>query len=267
MRTKTSWDDEYTLLCENCGYVIEGLDPAGNCPECGKTIAESLPERRVGTPWQQSPGVWSLVRTWWMTLRHPLRTLDVMRIDGHQRKSLWDWTITLIILLPVPVCLFGIFELGQGMQLNQGIRTHGVPGAWTFTPGYFFVMIPVLTATEALGLRVIARQRGFRVPRDISKTITAHGAVGWLAMSTGLTLSFIYIAIPIALHGNPDGAFDSRLRGLIMWAWPMIGFSFLFGFLFFETFAYLGLRRCKFANRVRPESPSQGATTRVEDAQ
>ena len=35
--------------------MIEGLDTQGHCPECGKPIAESLPERRIGTPWQQSP--------------------------------------------------------------------------------------------------------------------------------------------------------------------------------------------------------------------
>ncbi|MEZ6318065.1 MAG: hypothetical protein R3B49_04810 [Phycisphaerales bacterium] len=52
------WADEYTVLCERCGYVVEGLDPAGACPECGKPIAESLPERRVGTPWQRARSAW-----------------------------------------------------------------------------------------------------------------------------------------------------------------------------------------------------------------
>lgn len=33
--------------------------------------------------------------------------------------------------------------------------------------------------------------------------------------------------------------------------WLLIALN-LPGFLFFETFAYLGLRRCKYANRTRP---------------
>ena len=46
----------------------------------------------------------------------------------------------------------------------------------------------------------------------------------------------------------------------------VISVSILYGFLFFETFAYLGLRRLKFANRVRPSAAPEGATTRDEDA-
>ena len=39
--SKREWTDEYTLLCEKCGYVIEGLDTNGNCPECGTKLIES----------------------------------------------------------------------------------------------------------------------------------------------------------------------------------------------------------------------------------
>ena len=29
------------LLCESCGYALNGLPDTGNCPECGKPVAES----------------------------------------------------------------------------------------------------------------------------------------------------------------------------------------------------------------------------------
>ena len=35
--------DEYTLLCERCGYIIEGLPTDNPCPECNRPIALSLP--------------------------------------------------------------------------------------------------------------------------------------------------------------------------------------------------------------------------------
>src|SRR4051812_23886211 len=33
--------DVRSTLCEQCGYVLDGLPTNGNCPECGKPIAES----------------------------------------------------------------------------------------------------------------------------------------------------------------------------------------------------------------------------------
>ena len=30
------------LPCRNCGYILRGLDPAGNCPECGRPISASM---------------------------------------------------------------------------------------------------------------------------------------------------------------------------------------------------------------------------------
>ena len=42
--------------CESCGYDIRGLATADRCPECGTRAAESMPERRTGTPWQRGSG-------------------------------------------------------------------------------------------------------------------------------------------------------------------------------------------------------------------
>lgn len=60
-----TWRDEYELLCERCGYSLEGLPCGGACPECGRAIAESLPQRRLGSPWQQHPGVAGWLKTVW----------------------------------------------------------------------------------------------------------------------------------------------------------------------------------------------------------
>jgi len=41
--------------CPESGHMLEALPNEPNCPECGKPISESLPERRAGTPWQRKP--------------------------------------------------------------------------------------------------------------------------------------------------------------------------------------------------------------------
>ena len=40
------------LLCEACGYVLNGLPPTGRCPECGKPIADSIGENRIAPSWE-----------------------------------------------------------------------------------------------------------------------------------------------------------------------------------------------------------------------
>lgn len=48
--------DESDLLCEGCGYTLNGLPAEGNCPECGKSIAQSLGHQRTATAWEGREG-------------------------------------------------------------------------------------------------------------------------------------------------------------------------------------------------------------------
>lgn len=41
------------ILCESCGYVLNGLPPGSNCPECGRPAAESDPALRSLAAWEQ----------------------------------------------------------------------------------------------------------------------------------------------------------------------------------------------------------------------
>lgn len=249
------WTDEYTLLCEKCGYIIEGLDTQGHCPECGKPIAESLPERRVGTPWQQSPGVKSLLATWWMTLRHPLRTLDVMQLTERPANGIGSRTLFFgsgcmylfitVLELVNPYSLVDFFA----MFITSGV------GALFAVAGFL-----ILSEVELAGLRVISKSRGFRVTEPIAYNIVSHGCVGWIVCGVFMALSLYCVG---------QSMFPSEEMFSIPWSsgesisgYELADYysnlSILFfvlsipGFLFFETFAYLGLRRLKYANRVRP---------------
>jgi predicted RNA-binding Zn-ribbon protein involved in translation (DUF1610 family) len=271
------WTEEYTLhtlLCENCGYVIEGLDTNGNCPECGKPIQESLPERRQGTPWQQNPSIGSLVRTWWMTLRHPLRTLDVMKVGGRRNRYALQ-IVTIFAASLIAACGF------VALPVYETIRSESTLSELQLVLTIFiFALIPpfpllVLTWIESRGLTIISRTRGFRVDTPLSSSITSHGGVGWLLAA--VLFSILYPSGGVLIESVRPSFVEYYERRVLTgignefpvppapdWVYwvdrALWGTGLLLGFCFFEIFAYLGLRRCKFANRARTDHSKPRAT-------
>ncbi len=246
------WEDEYTLLCERCGYVIEGLETAGACPECGKPIAESLPERRVGTAWQQGPSVANLRATALMTLRDPLATLDTIKFGPSNSKRLsFRYSVIAGYTLAYGACLLVTFHPGfgplGGWEIQPlwyaGYIMSAIFGAILVLP--FAGVFELLTHVERRGLQYFSSRRGGRVSKDVAREICAHGAVGWALGGAGFSGSIVLASLLFVGSGKPT----------LMPIGFLLGISFLLaGFLFFEVFAWLGLRRCKFANRVRPAS-------------
>ena len=52
---------ETDLLCEFCGYTLNGLPPDGRCPECGRAVADSLGAQRHPPAWESPapPPAWA----------------------------------------------------------------------------------------------------------------------------------------------------------------------------------------------------------------
>ncbi len=256
------WTDEFTLLCERCGYVIEGLDTGGACPECGKAISESLPERRVGTAWQQRPGLQSLLSTWWISIRFPNRTLANL-----QTSTPWLGLLTILVASSIG----GIGFMAPSLVL-ESMQDDPELTSLAATILVFALVISIvllgLTHIESRGLRLIAKSRGFRLGTPFATAIVDHASVGWILVALGYSiahaLGHVLVRLTLPTH-EPTGSemLDSYVQiftappdwvHLVNWGLVILGV--LPGFLFFKTFAWLGLRRCKFANRVRPEETS-----------
>lgn len=250
---KRQWADEFTLLCEKCGYVIEGLDRTGRCPECGEAIAASLPERRTAVP-----GVWE-------TVRRPRASLRAMRIDEFARKRVDARACeagfaALIASVLVVAGFWGMFSAEVHVTLWLALATVPLAG--------FLAAIGAtgLSWVEAAGLRVIGARHGYRMTRVIAGSIVSAGAVGWIASGIGGGMAFGALVADLSLTFPPPPNAELpavRLRTpehfvhISMWCVALPGVMLCIGgFLFFEVFAYLGLRELRYANRARPGEPS-----------
>lgn len=264
MGKPVAWQDEYTLLCERCGYVVEGLATEGACPECGKPIAESLPERRAGTAWQREPSAANLLRTWGMSLRHPIRTLDVLAEKPAADTRLRRWTLlAAALLLSIGYWQYGAINIVREEPLSGLVL---IVLVLICTLAVWPVLLG-LTLVETWGLGVISKARGFRIPLNTRRAITAHGCVGWLLAGVVVCVVTAGFDVLHAVFTKPLPEYDPSLppfenyeavfgRATPMWLDSLSAVTRLLcvlaGFLFFETFAWLGLRRLKYANRSKP---------------
>lgn len=256
--------DEFTLLCESCGYTIDGLPHAGNCPECGAPIAGSLPAHRPGTPWQQRRtavnwwhtvallmsrprGVWARVRiepvrsgfgrvnivaaSLLMSAVAAARLVREIRLaDDAASNALWPWLIRLAPFMGLAAMMLVIGVLG----------------------------LTILTRIESLGVRFFGGRRGWRVTPAVADTVCGHATVGWLvaaALWAGCALAVdTGIARRVVVElGIPRPRPSMALRAIAPFA------GFLVGLLVFEFLVYFGIRRNRYANRVRPDDAQRSA--------
>lgn len=269
--------DVYELLCERCGYSLEQIRGERACPECGKPVSESLPERRRGTAWQRRRAFWQASH---QSITRPRRTLDELDPSGFVNDNrLWRLHHGLASLLGA-IATTGAFAAGSLMMpLDAVLMAPAKSDAWdesqkseSFIFAYedfvfgaliasltFLVVrfaISMLSVIEMNGLRLIAKTRGWRVDKDLAHAIVAHGAVGWWVGMIGPAIFY-----PLAVLAHQNAWYFDGLPRPFWYQWAVYGLVgtvwALAGFMAFELFAYIGVRRCRYANRVRPDNEQE----------
>ena len=181
---------EGDLLCEGCGYTLNGLPLTGNCPECGKPIEESVGSNRVMSVWEDVPGPWSFWRTSKQIIFHPTRFYSTLatRRDAHPafQFAKRHWVAASFLL-----------GLAAGIHAtwyseNYGTRLfHAVPGLAVL----FLLMVlsyVALWGTTEIAARLThweASYRGLRLPLAVVRRgLYYHAAhylpVGFIAAMT-----------------------------------------------------------------------------------
>jgi hypothetical protein len=234
---------ETDLLCETCGYVLNGLPPDTRCPECGNPTADSDPNLRRPTDWERAAG------------------------DGDDRPGkIAAFLVTSSRVLFEPTRFYRTLVTRQGAPAARSFaRVHwaaasvliGVAGAGHF---FWFVLdrpirvLPLLllaaatyafiAATTWLAARLTnweATYRGLRLTTPVVRRGLYYHAVHYLPVA--LIAAATVVGYHVLLHRQ---ALD--LRSLPTYLYVLSGEVVLAAVYLFRTY-WIGMRNMMYANR------------------
>ena len=241
--------DGSLLLCEDCGYQLDGLPRSVSCPECGRPLESSHPDGRVGSAWQQRPGIAGWARTVLRVLRHPKAIWGEVRVESRRSVAL------MLVNFGVAAALVPVSISIKGAQFGAASPVY----ALVFYVVAFDLLL-LLTLIESVGIRTFAKRRKWRVTRAVADAVCGHASAGWILSGLGVA-----VAWHVAQYMEGDrvaawiaGATGQRLVlntsevGVTLLI-GFLGMGLMVGLLTFEFLVYFGVRRMKFAN-----APSAG---------
>lgn len=244
MPKPTLWKDEYTLLCEDCGYIIEDLDESLPCPECGKPITESIPHYNAGSPWQQRRTLTNLIKTWFLTIFRSMYLCRQLNIDSETATSLL-W-VGLFTGFSVPV--IGVIIAIVFLAIQEGFY----PDSLTSIPiaiiieCVFVLMAAIYAALGAQRLRYYAYRRGYRIPPNSRWTIVGHASLGLTIAPIGITVAFITAGIMAESNFNDY----AMMVQIILVTTAIIGWlSIPIALLEFEVLLHMGASAMRYRNQ------------------
>lgn len=235
--------DQTALLCEHCGYVLDGLEDRTSCPECGVPIARSLPSARTGTPFQNDPTWRGLARQCAMLARRPGSLFGHARIGHSSDASLLFRSIaaaSFAACAPTYALLIAASARGD----NEELLIAGTLLACLMW-GLLNVLLYTLTAIERAGITFFATRHGWRVPRPVAQMICANAAPGWIAAGVLFTLGLFAVPAMMRLARDLPPPWQTWAAAAAA-SLPLMGF--VAGMIVFETLVFIGVRRCRYAN-------------------
>ncbi len=239
---------DVTLYCETCGYDLIGTARDGRCPECGRAVAESLPQHREGTAWQRSPGLFSWALTCKRVLVGPTREFGRMSLA---RGCTGMLAVNLFLAGALIVAPWtGVLIGDPARSAHSGVAMLASFAAQAAVVG---MVLYLLTLVSTMSVLAMARGREWRLARRGAWNVACHASVGWLLAGL-MPLFFLAIwytvgtlmrvPVPGSLPGNPGGMHISWQSVLGAGA-PVLGFAC--GAAVFGVRLLGGARVCRFA--------------------
>lgn len=224
------------FLCERCGYDLGATPHADACPECGTPPDASRPGRRVGSPWQRSPGVVGWFGTMWGIFVSP--------------RVSWDACIPEVprsVALLLVNAAIGASVPALSLYIDHFTR---VSANWRYVVSFFgvsWLVLLAMSAVEYVGIRYFGARRGWRVDAHVASCVVCHASFGWIVLGTLVGSAWHAQGAAVAAGVLPN---RFNIAGTIVHSVvPLMIGAVVIGVVIYETLVYVGVRRMKFANR------------------
>lgn len=231
------------MLCEECGYVIEGQPRGSVCPECSTPVEASCPETRCGSPWQV--GVGPGMARWWRCLLALVRGPGTMFRRAKIERTRSQRLAEINVVVAAVILDIGIVSSMPSHLLMQ-------PLIWVIGFMASAGLLMVLMIIEGQGLMFFSRRRGWRVTPRVARVVVAHASYGWIVAG---------VIFLVSVWARNELVRSAPAREIAAWLRTNAGINLdrdgvwwvglaaiIGGIVVFESLVYIGVRRCRFAN-------------------
>ncbi|MGN6368548.1 MAG: hypothetical protein ACTHN5_09830 [Phycisphaerae bacterium] len=249
--------------CELCGYNLTGINPETRCPECGKSIAESLsPHTRPPTPWESRPSLFNLSAVRGQLsqiIRQPRQLFFSMpTLTGQRPAQRW---------LIASVSLVGLLATAilPAYNLLCNPPADRMDWAWPLLVGSLFVgfvwaiLALMMVGIETAGIATFSRIRAKREPDfggpgsregvflGTSAKVTAYSSilmVPWVFLGGAQLIASQYWNLH---HFTMHLHVSWRVEQILLAA--SLSIAHIGGLLWYEITVYRGIRGIQYANK------------------
>jgi hypothetical protein len=254
--------DDTDILCEHCGYVLNGLPPDGRCPECGELVADSAGTDRMPTAWDvavtASPGrrfagVGPFVATTWQAIIGPKRFYRTLAVHAPAQSARSfakiHWWIAGFLFATAAACHadWFLFDIGGARAFHVIDPEFAVflAGLIGYTVGAYWVL-DLTTRLAAKLTNWEGGYRGYRVPVDVVRRALYFHAAHYLPVAGAAAFTVVGFRVWWILeirhtHTIPGDA-------AVPYLYTLCGQVIVSAIYLFQTY-WTGMRNILYANR------------------